>query len=217
MKQVWKKKYVFYFYSIYSTVFEFFCQMHSWYWNSSTYMNILNIFLYHLLIVFVILAKYIPQFIQIEIHMFFFYFTYICTSFWGPNTFLKHSIVILKKFIAILLNWCILFLYYLQYRMYFLAKCIPEIQSYLFSNCEQILGLTIIEFYVHIFIISTYLVMYLFAAKIDIHYWSLSVDKNVNRSICICPNNDKLFFIFIAFKGIEWVKITYSSNNALML
>ena len=75
-------------------VFVFSSQMHSY----SKFFRILNMFLYHLLIVFVILAKYIPQFIQIEIHMFFFYFTYICASFLGPNTFLKHSIVILKFF-----------------------------------------------------------------------------------------------------------------------
>ena len=73
-------------------VFVFSSQMHSY----SKFFRILHIFLYHLLIVFVILAKYIPQFIQIEIHMFFFYFTYICTSLLGPNTFLTLSIVILK-------------------------------------------------------------------------------------------------------------------------
>ena len=58
---------------------------------------ILNIFLYDLLIVFVILAKYIHQHltcIQKKMDIFYFYFTYICTSFLGPNAILKLSVVV---------------------------------------------------------------------------------------------------------------------------
>ena len=78
-------------------VFVFSSQMHSY----SKFFRILNIFLYHLLIVFVILAKYIPQFIQIEIHMFFFLFHLHLCFFFGakyiPQTQYCYSKIFFKK------------------------------------------------------------------------------------------------------------------------
>ena len=81
-------------------VFVFSSQMHSY----SKFFRILNIFLYHLLIVFVILAKYIPQFIQIEIHMFFFLFHLHLCFFFGAKYIPQTQYCYSKIFIAILLN-----------------------------------------------------------------------------------------------------------------
>ena len=124
---------------------------------------ILNIFLYDLLIVFVILAKYIHQ-INFDMpskkdgHILFLFHLHL--YFWGQMQS-SNSVLV---FFALLFNWWLrqmfshrpdslfmcsytresLFLYYLQYCMYlyFLAKCIPEIQSSLDNRYSKYIFLS---------------------------------------------------------------------------